>query len=270
MYNFFVHPSTLQKMDQVLKMRMAEGSAGYGIYIMMLELLRDSENYRQHYDPNVIAWAMHEPDVDRLKRVCEAYDLFRIDENQDISSPWLISTMAAHEERRQKLSAAGKKSAAVKAERKEISSTTLPPPSQGGCNVVDSVSQQNINKEKSDKNKKSPLTPIVVGEGINVFDKDFISQTGKAKGPAYDPACGEFSSYNDKRHNINPIMAAAVTYSMTRAQVLALMAATNIGAIGCPEFVALLAAFRHCKDTQFKPTYPFEYFMSKILDAHQA
>lgn len=270
MYNFFVHPSTLQKMDQVLKMRMAEGSAGYGIYIMMLELLRDSDNYRQHYDPTVIAWAMHEPDLDRLKRVCETYDLFVIDDNQDISSPWLISTMAAHEERRQKLSAAGKKSAAVKAERKETISTTLPPPIQGGCNVVDSVSQQNINKKKSEKNKKSPLTPIVVGEGINVFDKDFISSVGKAKGVPYDPACNEFEHMNDKKHNINPIMAAAVTYKLTRDQVCALMVATHYGEIGCPELVALLAAFRHCKDTQFKPTYPFEYFMSKMAEAHEA
>lgn len=270
MFNFFVHPSTLQKMDQVLKMRMTEGAAGYGIYIMMLELLRDSENYRQHYDPAVIAWAMHEPDIDRLKRVCESYNLFQIDENQDISSPWLISTMAAHEERRQKLSAAGKKSAAVKAGKKETSSTTLTPPLQGGCNLVGNLVQQNINKEKSEKNKKSPLTPIVEGSGINIFDKNYISQVGKAKGAPYDPACNEFDSCNDKTHNINPIMAGAVTYSMTRAQVLALMAATNNGEIGCPEFVALLAAFRHCKDTQFKPTYPFEYFMSKILDAHQA
>lgn len=270
MYNFFVHPSTLQKMDQVLKMRMSEGAAGYGIFIMMLELLRDSENYRQHYDPAVIAWAMHEPDIDRLKRVCQDYNLFQIDENQDISCPWLISTMAAHEERRQKLSAAGKKSAAVKAERKETSSTTLPPPSQGGCNVVERVTQQNINKDKSEKNKKSPLTPIVAGERINVFDKDFISAVGKSKGAAYDPACNEFEHMNDKQHNINPIMAAAVTYKLTRDQVCALMVATHYGLIGCPELVALLSAFRHCKDTQFKPTYPFEYFMSKISEAHEA
>lgn len=270
MYNFFVHPSTLQKMDQVLKMRMAEGSAGYGIYIMMLELLRDSANYRQHYDPTVIAWAMHEPDIERLRRVCESYDLFVIDELQDISSPWLISTMAAHEERRQKLSAAGKKSAAVKAERKDSSSTTLPPPLQGGCNLVGNLDQQNINKEISKKNKKSPLTPHVIGEGVNVFDKDFISAVGKAKGAVYDPACNEFEHMNDKEHNINPIMAAAVTYKLTRDQVCALMVATHYGQIGCPELVALLAAFRHCKDTQFKPSYPFEYFMSKMSDVHDS
>lgn len=269
MYNFFVHPSTLQKMDQVLKMRMSEGAAGYGIFIMLLELLRDSENYRQHYDPAVIAWAMHEPDIDRLKRVCQDYNLFQIDENQDLSCPWLTSTMAAHEERRQKLSAAGKKSAAVKAERKETSSTTLPPPSQGGCNVVGELGQQNINKEKLEKNKKT--TSLHIGDlgGVNVFEKDFISRVGKEKAAAYDPACGEFESFNDRHHNVRPIMAAAVTYSLTRNQVLAIMAATYNGTIGCPEFVALLGAFRHCKDTQFKPTYPFEYFMSKIAEAHE-
>lgn len=86
----------------------------------------------------------------------------------------------------------------------------------------------------------------------------------------YDPACNEFDCFNDKKHNINPVMAAAVTYELTRYQVLVIMEATNYCLIGCPEFVALLAAFRHCKDTQFRPTYPFEYFMSKISAAHDA
>lgn len=270
MYNFFVHPSTLQKMDSVLKMRMAEGSAGYGIYIMMLELLRDSENYRQHYDPAVIAWAMHEPDIDRLKRVCEAYDLFRIDENQDISSPWLIATMAAHEERRQKLSAAGKKSAAVKAERKESLSTTLPPPSQGGCNVVERIAEQNINKDKIEKNKKNPLTPQVEGEGENIFSDDFISRVGKAKGAPFDPADREFDRYQDKDHNPSSVLSLACTYHFTRLQAKALMIATNYAEIGSPELMALIAAKRHCETTKFNPQYPFEYFMSRIKAAHES
>ena len=270
MYNFFVHPSTLQKMDQVLKMRMAEGSAGYGIYIMMLELLRDSANYRQHYDPTVIAWAMHEPDIERLRRVCESYSLFVIDDNQDISSPWLIATMAAHEERRQKLSAAGKKSAAVKAERKESLSTTLPPPSQGGCNMVDSVEQQNININKTEKNKKSPLTPIVEGERENIFSDDFISRVGKAKGAPFNPEDGEFDKYQDKDHNPSSVLSLACTYHFTRLQAKALMIATNYAKIGSPELMALIAAKRHCETTKFNPQYPFEYFMSRIKSAHES
>lgn len=270
MYNFFVHPSTLQKMDQVLKMRMSEGAAGYGIYIMMLELLRDSENYRQHYDPAVIAWAMHEPDIERLKRVCEAYDLFRIDENNDISSPWLISTMSAHEERRAKLSAAGKKSAAVKAERKESSLTTLPPPSQGGCNVVERVGQQIINKDKTEKNKKSPLTPGLEGEWENIFSDDFISKVGKAKGAPFDPASGEFDKYKDKNHNPSCVLSLACTYHFTRLQAKALMIATKYAEIGSAELMALVAAKRHCENTKFNPQYPFEYFMSRVKAAHES
>lgn len=257
-------------MDQVLKMRMSEGAAGYGIFIMMLELLRDSENYRQHYDPAVIAWAMHEPDVDRLKRVCQDYNLFQIDENQDISCPWLTSTMAAHEERRQKLSAAGKKSAAVKAERKETSSTTLPPPSQGGCNVVGELGQQNINKDKTEKNKKSPLTPIVEGERENIFSDDFISKVGKAKGVPFDPEDGEFDKYQDKDHNPSSVLSLACAYHFTRLQARALMIATNYAQIGSPELMALIAAKRHCETTKFNPQYPFEYFMSRVKAAHES
>lgn len=268
MYNFFVHPSTLQKMDQVLKMRMSEGSAGYGIFIMMLELLRDSENYRQHYDPAVIAWSMHEPDIERLKRICESYDLFKIDENQDITCPWLSASMAAHEERRQKLSAAGKKSAAVKAERKETSLTTLPPPPQGGCNVVERVGQQNINKDITEKNKKSPLTPQVEGEVEDIFSDDFISRVGKAKGAPFDPAKGEFDKYKDKDHNPAVVLSLAHAYHFTRLQAEVIMMATNNALIGSPELMALIATKRHCENTKFTPQYPFEYFMSRIKAAH--
>ena len=115
MFNYFIHPSNLQKMDQVLKMRMSEGAAGYGIFMMLLELLRDSNNYTTAYDPSVLAWALHEPDITKLTKVCENYGLFEISADKQICCPWLTAVMSQHEEKRRKLSEAGKRSAAVKA-----------------------------------------------------------------------------------------------------------------------------------------------------------
>lgn len=37
--------------------------------------------------------------------------------------------------------------------------------------------------------------------------------------------------------------------------------------VGGARTVALLAAFRHCKATQFKPLYAYEYLISRVKDA---
>lgn len=108
MYNYFTHPSNLSKMDNVLQMRMQEGAYGYGIYLMILEQLRDADGYTMRYDPAVLAWALHESDQQRVERVCTNYGLFEITPDGLIKSPWLISAMSLHDDRRAKLSAAGK------------------------------------------------------------------------------------------------------------------------------------------------------------------
>lgn len=119
-------------MSNVLRMRMTEGAAGYGIYVMILESLRASEDYRIKYDPAVIAWSIHESDQALLERVLKDYDLFEVSSDGWLSSPWLCAAMAQHEERRAKLSAAGKRSAESKARKANEVATTL----QGGGNLL--------------------------------------------------------------------------------------------------------------------------------------
>ena len=69
MYNYLPWPSNMRTADQVLSMRIQEGSAGYGVYVMLLELLRDAENRRLVFNPRHLAFAMNEPDVELGQRV---------------------------------------------------------------------------------------------------------------------------------------------------------------------------------------------------------
>ena len=264
MFNYFCHPTSLSSMDAVLKMRMAEGSAGFGLYILLLEQLRNSDSLSIILDLNVLAWSLHEPDTDRLRRVIQDYGLFEISPDGVISSPWLTSVMAEHEQRRAKLSAAGKKSAALRQQGLNQVATTLPAAQQPPCNEVAKNGQQ-INKEINKEINKN-TTPSTYGEGeeVDIFSEDFISRIGKEGGELFDPDKHAQGVTNDKEHNYNVMIAAAVTYRLTVNQFSVLMMAVDGCTIGAPRFMAFIAALRHCKETNFKPNYPFEYFMSKL------
>lgn len=278
MFNYFIHPSNLQKMDQVLKMRMSEGAAGYGIFMMLLELLRDSNNYTTAYDPSVLAWALHEPDIAKLTKVCENYGLFEISADKQICCPWLTAVMSQHEEKRRKLSEAGKKSAAAKAAKTEQPqtiaqqgcnevSTTLPPPLEGGSNVVASNEQQTKTNKSNQKKSKNPTLHIVGVDGEDIFSEEFIKRVGRLNAPAFDEASHGHEFFSDKQHNARPLMAAAITFQLSLPQVQALHAATELCKVGSATFMAFLAACKHCQDTQFRPKFAFEYLMSRIKDA---
>ena len=278
MFNYFIHPSNLQKMDAVLKMRMSEGSAGYGIFMMLLELLRDSDNYQTAYDPNVLAWALHESDIPKLQNVCEKYGLFQITDDRQICCPWLTSVMAQHEEKKKKLSEAGKRSAASRAAKAEQPqpapqpnpnevATTLPPPFEGGSNVVSDLSQQTKTNKRNNKKSNNPSNPVVGVEGENIFSDDFIKRVGRMNAPAFDESAHGHEFFSDQEHNPRPLMAAAVTFQLSLPQVQVLHAATLCCKVGSAPFMAFLAACKHCKTTDFKPKFGFEYLMSRLKDA---
>lgn len=278
MFNYFIHPSNLQKMDNVLKMRMSEGAAGYGIFMMLLELLRDSDNYRTAYDPSVLAWALHEPDITKLAKVCENYGLFEISEDKQICCPWLTAVMSQHEEKRRKLSEAGKRSAAAKAAKAEQPqtiaqqgcnevSTTLPPPLEGGSNVVGNLIEQNKPNNKNQKKSNPPANPIVEGIEGDLFCEDFIKKVGRMASPVYDQDIHGHVLGKDAGHNPNPLIAAAATFQLSWPQVQVLYVATRSCEIGSAPFMAFMAACKHCQETQFRPKFAFEYFMSRVKDA---
>lgn len=251
-------------MEDVLKMRMSEGSAGFGLYVMLLEQLRNSDSYSIKFEPAVLAWSLHEPNVELLTRVVQDYGLFNITEDGTMSSPWLCSAMAEHDAKRAKLSAAGKKSAAMRQQSSNQVATTLPAAPQPPCNEVDKKTQQ-INKTK-EINKQKNTTPSTSGEGeeVDIFSDDFISRIGKADCDLFDPDKHAPGLISDKQHNYNVLIAAALQYRLTVDQFSVLNMAVDACTIGAPRFMEFIRVLRHCKDTNFKPTYPFEYFMSQL------
>lgn len=264
MFNYFCHPSCLSMMEDVLKMRMSEGSAGFGLYVMILEQLRNSDNYSIKFEPQVLAWSLHEPNVELLTRVVQDYGLFQISEDGTMSSPWLCSVMAEHDNKRAKLSAAGKKSAALRQQSSNQVATTLAAAPQPPCNDLGENSQQINKKINKQTNKKTTPSTIEEGEDVDIFSEDYISAVGKSQCDLFDPDKHAMGMKSDSKHNYDVLIAAALQYRLTVHQFVVLNMAVNDCAIGTPRFMAFIAALRHCKETNFKPTFPFEYFMSKL------
>ena len=80
MNSYFPHDSNARNSDKVIKLRMRHKSAGYGVYFMILERLRDSEDYTSHRDYNVIAYDLRE-DASLIKSVVEDFGLFTISDD---------------------------------------------------------------------------------------------------------------------------------------------------------------------------------------------
>lgn len=112
MYNYIPHPSNARQFSGIVALRIEEGAAGYGVYWMILELLRDAPSYRYSNNSAAIAFAINEKEAALVERVCHNYGLFDYDDDGCIFSPWLLEQMGEYDQRKAKLSAAGKKGAA--------------------------------------------------------------------------------------------------------------------------------------------------------------
>lgn len=111
---YFPHPSNFRNMDAVLSLRMAEGAYGYGLYCMLLELMRESSEHCLNDNPKNLAFALQEPDAERVERVIHNYNLFQISPDGVVRSNYLEQILQEFEDKKAAAREAGKKGAAVR------------------------------------------------------------------------------------------------------------------------------------------------------------
>ena len=75
MANYFSHDSNARNSDKLIRLRMKHKAAGYGVYFMILERLREEEGYMSVKDYNMIAFDLRE-DTSLIKSVVEDFGLF--------------------------------------------------------------------------------------------------------------------------------------------------------------------------------------------------
>ena len=160
--NYFSHDSNARNDEKLVRLRMRHGAAGYGVYFMLLERLREEADYMSAKDYNMIAFDLR-VDAAIVKSVVEDFGLFTFtDDGKCFYSESFTRRMCAMEEARSRRSVAGKKGGAPvgnsnarkkdlpkaasaptpKAASKREQSSSLELPSESRFNVVKAASKR--------------------------------------------------------------------------------------------------------------------------------
>lgn len=277
MYNYLPWPSNMRTADQVLSMRIQEGSAGYGVYVMLLELLRDAENRRLVFNPRHLAFAMNEPDVELVRRVVQDYGLFNLDDQERITSPWLEAQMAEYDAKKAAAVAAGKRGAARRYGRPEESQLEKNGDPMGGAMAAQSVPDSNITQHNK-PNEINPTKSKLLGMTWRDWSGERLFQLARRKEPEIDEMSLRVVSdrqkafdaqYGQDKYNFMALVDVCGFFHVGVGMFAFLAQFTNNGRVGSPELVRLLELRKECQRTQFVPKYPAEYILVKLLEPLQ-
>lgn len=274
MYNYLPWPSNMRTADHVLAMRIQEGAAGYGIYVMLLELLRDSESRILVFNPRNLAFAINEPDTSLVERVVQNYGLFVLSEDGTFTSPWLEQQMAEYDEKKRAAVEAGKKGAARRYGKDVGTKTTTDSDPIGTQYPPLSVPHSNItqyNDINEIKSTKSKLLAMSWGDmtGKELFDlartdtnhvDENTRQWAAGKQKELDEQRGEFT------HNLNAIMEVCDDWHLGGGMFAWLLRYTNYAQVGTHQIRKVLEMDARMKKEKFTPKFPAEYFLVKLIE----
>ena len=260
--------------DHVLAMRIQEGAAGYGIYVMLLELLRDSETRSLVMNPKNLAFAINEPDIALVERVIKDYGLFEVAPDGAFRSPWLIQQLEDYDAKKEAAREAGRRGAARRY-GKQIEATNTsdrvpigtpcPPPSVPYSNITNNINENKINPTKS-------KLLCLSWEGYS--GQDLFSLARTKEPPLSDItrrwAEGKQKELDEQRgagkHNLDILLEISGHYSLGDDMFTFLLKFTNLGQVGHPGLVKLIAIYTANKKDGFTPKYPAEYLLTKLLE----
>ena len=112
MVSYFSHDSNARNDAKILDLRMKHGAEGYGVYFMIIERLREEQDYMSVKDYNILAFDLRVRS-DLVKSVVEDFGLFQF-KGELFYSESLLKRMGIMEEISEKRSRAGKKGAELR------------------------------------------------------------------------------------------------------------------------------------------------------------
>ena len=260
--------------DHVLAMRIQEGAAGYGIYVMLLELLRDSETRSLVCNPKNLAFAINEPDIALVERVIRDYGLFEVAPDGAFRSPWRQQQLEEYDAKKEAAREAGRRGAARRYGKEQGSENTsdrvaigtpCPPLSAPYSNITNNI---NENKIKPTKSKLANLE----FEGYTGDDLFSLARTIQ---PPIDDITRRWAEGKQKeldaqrgagKHNLDALIEVCDHYKLGEGMFTFLLKFTNLGQVGHAGLVKLLAIYTANKKEKFEPKYPAEYLLVKLLE----
>lgn len=287
MYNYIPHPSNMRTTDQVLAMRIAEGAAGYGIYMMLLELLRDAEGRSLVSNPAHLAFAINEQDVDLVKRVVQDYGLFTLSDDGKFSSPWLEAAMDEYDQKKAAAREAGRRGAAKRYGKVPDQAPDLtkdedskqPPygdPIEGGmatpCPTDSNITEPTLFDKKTNETNQSKSKLLSLSWGS--MDGQALFDLARKESPALEDCDEQYARELDERldggkgktYFAMSVYLFAKALNLTSPVFFLLLELTHNGHTGTEGYIRMRNLWQHMQKTKFRPNYPAEYVICKMLE----
>ena len=244
MYNYIPHPSNCRVSSNVLRMLMREGVAGYGIYWMLLEMLRDAPEFKMFYFPESFAYAMHCQDVDQVTRVCKEYGLFKFDDEDYMSSEWLEDAMNEYSDKKTKLQEAGRRGAAKRwASAHSSDGQAIATPSvEDGQAIAYNITQHNVTQD-------------------NLILPD-LTESPKVGVEYLELLC----STQPEGHAPGYVAQVCMQYGMTEASCNFICERSDNAAVGHPIFVKFKTIVGRIQREKWTPKHPDSFFLKKLFE----
>lgn len=241
--------------SHLINLRIEEGAAGYGVYWMVIELLRDQPEYKYNSNHKAIAFAINENDIELVQRVVNNFSLFDHDDNGLLFSPWLCSQMEEYDAKKKKLSEAGKRGAAKKAAMQEQTTqqnqATLKPPSSHpqAYNITQhNISQQNITASVEASEVEWKRICIEQGMKVTMEHMDYLARNSKeGHAPAY-------------------IAQVCMQWNIGENVLRYLCKKTDNANTKNKAYLALVKAIKSMEAGKVKPQYPANFLCSKLAE----
>lgn len=244
MYSYIPHPTNARVSSAVMEMLAEEGACGYGIYWMLLEVLRDAPSYSIPYKPKSLAYSLHLVDVAQLERICNSYGLFELDTLGNLSCPWLSSQMEDYDEKKKKLQEAGRRGAQARWQHGEkvTSEPIATLSSKDSEPIAYNTTQYNVTKQD--------ITLPSRGE-----DRKVTTSYLERK-------CAE----DDKEHNAGYVAQVCLYYGMLESTCEILIEKTGGACLTNASYKRFCALVKRIQGEKWRPDHPDGFFLKKALE----
>lgn len=252
MYNYIPLPSNMRDFSSVVTMRIEEGSSGFGVYVMLLSLLRDMPDYRVGDNAKRLAFVINEGDVSLVDRVCHQYGLFDIDDDGLLYSPWLCQAMEAYDEKKKKLREAGRKGAAKRFGSSSMDDgQAIATPSMDDGQAIANTTYHNLTY----RNMTQPDTKGSVQDWRDIVE---------LPSPLVSMELVEaLSSTSPEGHAPGYIAQVCHRYKMKESTLNYLCELTNNADIGNSTYQSFVSLVSRIEREKWTPSHPDNFFLSK-------
>lgn len=165
---YFSHDSNARNSEKLLKVRMKYGAEGYGVYFMLLERLREEDDYKCFVDIDVFSFDFR-ADREIIKSIIYDFNLFKFSEDKKyFYSESLLRRMEIKDKKKEELSEI-RRMAANKRWEKERDEK-----SKADANALQNDAKKredNLSKDNKDNKDNKKITNEIKDE-INKYTKN--------------------------------------------------------------------------------------------------